>query len=137
MSQNVQLMRDGLAAFSVGDLDGAVAQMSPEIEWHLAFELPDLPADKRIFRGRDQVRELFAAFRSVWEELTVEIEEVLYDVDPVFVARARFRGLGGTSGIEVDRVLYYVAEVEDGMLRVLRPFDELDEARSAAGLEDE
>lgn len=137
MSRNVELMRNGLEAFSRGELERAVAEMSPEIEWHLAFELPDLPAEKRIFRGREEVRTLFEAFRSVWDELTVEIEEVLYDVGPQFLARVRFRGRGGASGVEVDRVLYYVADVEDDMLRVLRPFDELGEARAAAGLDDD
>jgi ketosteroid isomerase-like protein len=137
MSRNVELMRNGLEAFSSGDLDRAVAEMSPEIEWHVAFHLPDLPADKKVFRGREEVRTLFEAFRSVWDELTVEIEEIHYDVAPMFLARVRFRGRGGVSGVEVDRVLYYVAEVENDMLRVLRPFDELEEARAAARLEDD
>jgi ketosteroid isomerase-like protein len=136
MTLSQELMRKGLEAFSSGDLDRAVAEMSPEIEWHLAFQLPDLPADKSVYSGREEVRTVFESFRSAWEKLTVEIEEIIHEADDLLLTRVRFRGRGAVSGVEVDRVIYYVAEIEDQMLRVLRPFDELEEAQRAAGLVD-
>ena len=51
------------------------------------------------------------------------------------MARVRFRGRGAESGVEVDRTLYYVLELRDGLLTRIRPFDELGAAREAAGLE--
>ena len=44
--------------------------------------LPDLPMDKTIYRGPDEVRSLWAAFSSVWDELTVSVEEVVGERGP-------------------------------------------------------
>jgi ketosteroid isomerase-like protein len=134
-SANERLNREGFAAWNSGDWDEALARLHPEIEWHIAFRLPDLPPDMTVARGHDQVRQVWDAFGSAWEELRVDIEEVLHDVGDTVVTRARFRGRGAGSGIEVDRTLFYVAEVRDDKLWRLRPFDSLGEARRAAGID--
>ena len=110
--------------------------MHPEIEWHVAFRLPDLPSGKDVYRGRTEVRQLWEAFASAWEELTVELEDILHADDERIVARARFRGRGVTSGVEVDRTLYYLYGIRDGMLVLGLPFEDEASARRAAGLGD-
>jgi ketosteroid isomerase-like protein len=135
----VELSRRGFAAFSSGDWDKALATMHPEVEWHVAFALPDLPLGKTVFRGREEVRELWAAFTSIWERITIEMEAVesLSGAEGrwVLVARSRFRGQGGASGAQVDRVVHYVLETEGDLLRRIRPFDTEADALAAAGLE--
>ena len=133
-SANEDTIRRGFGAWSRGSIDETLSTMDPEIEWHVTFRLPDLPPDLTVVRGHDQVRELWVAFRSAWEEITIEIEEVVHDADDTVVARARFQGRGAGSGIEVDRTLFYVLDLRDGLLFRIRPFDDLDEARRAAGL---
>jgi ketosteroid isomerase-like protein len=135
VSENSDSTRRGFAAFSRGDWEETLANIDPEIEWHLGFRLPDLPPDKTVFKGHDEVRELWDAFRSVWDELTLEPEEILYDKDDVLIVKTRFRGRGGSSGIEVDRVFVYIQELRDGKLLRQRPFDTEDEAFAAAGVE--
>jgi ketosteroid isomerase-like protein len=130
---NLANARRGLAAFSRGDLDDSLSSIHPEIEWHVAFQLPDWPADRNVVHGHDEVRELWVAFRSVWEELTIEIEEVLWDRDDTIVMRAQFRGRGAGSGVEVNRTLFYVMRMRDGMLIFTKTFDDEAEARVAAG----
>ena len=130
--ENIALIRRGLDAFSRGDFDAGVVDMDPEVEWHVAFRLPDLPPDKTIYRGPDEVRRLWAAFTSVWEQLTVTLEEVIEARDDVVVVRARFAGQGSGSGIEVDRTVFYVFEIVAGRLKRLRPFDTEAEAVVAA-----
>src|SRR5262249_6961171 len=115
-----------------GDLEASLAIMDPEVEWHVAFRIPDLPIDKPVYRGIDEVRALWTAFRSTWDPLTITLEEVIDERDGVVVARAHFIGRGETSGIEVDRTIFYVFEIEDGLLMRLRPFDTPDEAIAAA-----
>lgn len=134
MSENAEIARRGFAAFSRGDWDACLAEVHAEIEWHLTFRLPDLPPDKDVYYGHEEVQELFDAFKSVWDELTIDVEEVLYDRDDVLVLRVRFRGRGGASGIEVDRRLFYLQTIEDGKLRVQRPFESEREAFAAAGV---
>jgi ketosteroid isomerase-like protein len=108
--------------------------MQPDVEWHVAFRLPDLPLDKTIYRGPDEVRQLWAAFRSAWERLTVTVEELLLARDDVVVVRARFVGRGSGSRIEVDRTVFYLFETAGGKLQRLRPFDTEGEALAAADL---
>ncbi|HSJ18349.1 MAG TPA: nuclear transport factor 2 family protein [Solirubrobacterales bacterium] len=134
-SANEQLTREGFGAWSSGDWDEAIARLHPEIEWHIAFRLPDLPPDMTVARGHDEVRHVWDAFGSAWQEIRVDIEEVLDDAENTVVSRARFKGRGASSGIEVDRTLFYVAEIRDEKLWRLRPFDSLPEARRAAGLD--
>jgi ketosteroid isomerase-like protein len=133
--ENIALIRRGLDAFSRGDFDGGVADLHPDVEWHLAFRLPDLPLDKTVYHGCDEVRGVWAAFGSAWDELTLTLEEVVDARDDVVVIRARFVGRGSGSGIEVDRRLFYVFEIAAGKLRRLRPFDTEAQALAAAAPE--
>ena len=135
--ENIATAYRGLEAFSRGDFDAAFQDMHPDIEWHVTFRLPDLPLDKDVYRGRDEVMELWRAFSSVWETLTVEIEEVLHADDDRILLRARFHGRGGGSGIEVDRVVYYAYRLMDGRLTYSRAHETVDEARRDLGLPDD
>ena len=134
--EQLELVRRGLDAFSRGDLDASLAEIHPEIEWHIAFRLPDLPFDKEVYRGRDEVRQLWTAFRSAWDELTIDLEEVVAAVPGTVVLGARFRGRGQGSGAEVDQRVFFVYEIEDDQLRSSRPFETRAEALAAAGLDD-
>jgi hypothetical protein len=90
--------------------------------------------DKAVYQGHDEVRRLWAAFRSGWAELTVTLEEVVDAREDFVVVRTRFVGRGSASGIEVDRTIFYVFEIAAGKLERLRPFDTEREALEAAGL---
>ena len=133
---NAEIAQGAMAAFSRGELEGGIATLDPAIEWHLAFQLPDLPPGKTVFHGHDEVRELWRAFRSAWAELVIDWEEVEDEKDDILIVRVRFRGRGGASGAEVDRTIFYLLELEDSLLQRIRPFDKLSEARSAAGIGD-
>lgn len=134
--RNVQLLLDGLDAFSRGDFDEALEAMHPDVEWHVAFRLPDLPLPKEVYRGRDEIEMLWRQFRAAWDELTVRVEEVLYVDEERVVARARFRGRGGGSGVEVDRVVFYAFRVRDELLAYCRAFDDEHSARADLGIGD-
>ena len=134
MSENLEVALRGLNAFSRGDLEESLASLAPDVEWHVAFRLPDLPPDLKVVRGHEQVREVWDAFRGGWERLTVELVEVLCDEGDTLVLKAQFHGLGAGSGIEIDRTLYYVLRVQDGLLRQIIPFDVADDARREAGM---
>jgi ketosteroid isomerase-like protein len=86
---------------------------------------------KTVYGGPDEVMRVWAAFRSVWDELSVTLEEVVEAHQEVVVVRARFVGRGSASGVEVDRTLFYVFEIAAGKLKRLRPFDTEAEALAA------
>ena len=106
--ENIAFIHRGLDAFSRGDLEVGAELTQPDVEWHLSFRLPDLPVGKTVYRGPDEVMRVWAAFRSVWDELSVTLEEVIEAHEDVVVVRARFVGRGSASGVEVDRTLFYV-----------------------------
>ena len=133
--QNMELARRGLSAFSRDDLDGTLATIHPDIEWYVAFRLPDLPMVKDVYRGHDEVRELWQLFRSGWESLQIEIEEFLHADDGRVVLRVRFVGRGAESGIEVDRTLFYAYRMRDGLLVYSRAWDDEASARRDLGLD--
>ena len=135
MTANREAMERGFDAFSRGDFEACLTTIHPEIEWHVAFRLPDLPIDREVYRGHDEVRQLWDAFRSVWEELTLDPEEILYDEDDLLIVTTRFHARGGTIGIELDRVLFYVLEMRDQTLLRIRPFETRAQAFKAAGRE--
>jgi ketosteroid isomerase-like protein len=135
VSKNLEMTTRGFEAFSQGELEASLSEIHPEVEWHVAFPLPDLPPEKQVYWGHDEVRELWSAFRSVWDELRLEIEEVLHDADDVVVVRTLFTGKGGASGAEVSRTLTYVLEIQDEKLARIRPFGTEEEAFAAAGVE--
>lgn len=132
MSENLELARRGFDAFSRRDFDATLATVHPDIEWHLAFRLPDLPVDKEVYRGHDEVRELWVAMSEVWDSLTIEVEEVLEDRDDILVLRTRFTGRSARHEVDIERVVHYVMEVREGTLRRVRPFESEAEALEAA-----
>ena len=134
MGSNVDSWRRSLEAFSRDDVDGALAFMHPEIEWHRAFHLPGVTPERAVFHGHEEVRQLSAEWRSVWDEISIQIEEVLHDTDDVAVARVLFRARGVTSGASVERRFFYVMDFRDGKVIRSRPFEGLADARRAAGL---
>src|SRR5262245_22279708 len=123
MARNEGVAREGFQAFNSGDIDRCVATMDPEIEWHVTFEMPDLPPGKTVFRGHGEVRELFRAFRSVWDELVIDWEEIEAQHDDTLVVRVRLRVRGGVSGLEVGRPMQLVLDLGIQKLVRIPPFD--------------
>ena len=134
-SPNAELIREGFAAFSERRFDDCLATLDPEVEWHIAFRLPDLPPDLTVVRGHAEVRQLWDQFTAAWESLTFEPERILYDDGERVIARIRVHGVGVGSGVEVDRTIIYLAAVRDGMLRRIVPHDSPEEAAAAAGID--
>jgi len=132
MADNLELINRGLAAFSRNDFDEAVSEMHPDIEWHIAFRMPELPPNTTVFHGTDEVRALWSMTKAAWDDLCVGVEDVIDERGDVVVVRARFVGRLRSAGLEIDRVVYYVFELEDEKLRRLRPFDSKAEALAAA-----
>jgi ketosteroid isomerase-like protein len=131
---HAELIRDGFAAFSERRFSDCLATMHPEIEWHIAFRLPDLPPGRTVARGHDEVLELWQRFTSVWDRLIFAPEEILYDEGDTAIVRIHVIGTGGESGIEVDRTVYYLMTIEGEQLRRIEPYDSPEDARAAAGL---
>ena len=122
-SPNEELVREGFRAFSEGRYEDSLALMDPEIEWHIAFRIPDLPPDTAVVRGHQEIRELWGRFTEAWDSLTFDPEQILYDDRERVIVRIQVHGVGAGSGVEVDRTIFYASTVRDGKLLRILPFD--------------
>jgi uncharacterized protein len=116
---NLEVARRGYEAFRRGDFSWIVEQMSPEIVWHDASEIPGA----RRHAGIDDVRAFLESFPRIWEEPRFEPEQ-LHQAGDTVVALVRFTGRGRNSGAEVSRELAHLFEFSDGkVVRVVTYFD--------------
>jgi ketosteroid isomerase-like protein len=132
---NEEVLREGFAAFSEGRFEDCLKTMHPEVEWHVAFRLPDLPSDRSVLHGHDEVRKLWRQFTSVWERLVFDPEEILYDRGDKTIARIHLQATGRESGVELNSTLFYAMTVRDGLLLRIRPFDSPQDAAEDLGVD--
>lgn len=95
----VAVVRRSYEAFARGDIDGVVAGMHPEIEWHQAQGLPH----GGVYRGLDDVRAgIFDPLeRDWWSEFSADPQEFL-DAGDEIVVLGRYRGVAKGTGRSLD-----------------------------------
>jgi ketosteroid isomerase-like protein len=87
MAGNAQVVRDAYATFSRGDIPALVGSFSEDIDWEVTSVLPQ----GGTFHGRDGAGQFFQRVGELWEDLSVEVSELLDAGDQV-VAIGHIRG---------------------------------------------
>ena len=91
-ADNVQVLREGYAAFARQDVPAVMAMFDENIEWSTPESLPF----GGNYSGHAGVGEFFGALASHWQELSVEPVEFIADGDTVVVlVHNRAVGAGG------------------------------------------
>lgn len=76
--------------------------------------------DGRVLRGREAVQAYLDSLRTdVWQELTMNIEEIAEERD-VLVTLVRLQGVGRGSGVPVDLPAAWVSTLRDGRVASAR-----------------
>jgi len=116
---NVAATRRSYEAFARDDLEGVVADMHPEIEWHQAQGLPH----GGLYRGLDEVRrEIFAPLgEQWWDEFSADPDEFLEAGDDVVVL-GRYRGCAKATGKRLDVPFVHIWTFRDGKAIRFRQF---------------
>ena len=129
--RDIETVRSLYDAFNRRDVDGLIATLDPEMEWHpLLGELGG-----GVYRGHDGVRRLVSEINDTWEEFRVELEDVV-DAGEVMFVFSRSHGRGRSSGLEANVAFITVMEIREGRFLRGRSFASLDEALAAAGLQE-
>jgi ketosteroid isomerase-like protein len=96
---NLEIVRQAVDAFLVGDLDGMFALTEPAVEFDNRTEVPDLEGT---YVGREGIVGMWAKIYEVFEDYRVEPLRFEASGDRVAVL-FRELGRGRGSGVEVDR----------------------------------
>jgi ketosteroid isomerase-like protein len=130
--QNVEAVRQVLAAISQRDLSRLLELTDPEIEWRSFFAAVTETGE---YHGHDGMREYVRDLNEAFEWLRPEIGDLLDAGDLVVgIGRIYFRGKG--SGIETDSPAGWVFRFRDGRLLRFRAFRDPEQALEAVGLGD-
>ena len=131
MSQeNVEVVRRALDAFSRGDLETILDDLSPAFEFNPSGRFMDT---QETYRGREGFVDFWRGFQAAWEEITISIERI-EDLDDRVLTLGTFHGKGDESGAEVDGEAAWLHTLQDGLIVHLRSFATWNEALEAAGL---
>ncbi len=134
---SVELVRRGTALTS-GDGQVSDEELAEIFAPDIVLDLNARVFNPKVYEGYDGLREFYAESREVWEDVEIEITEIIEEGNRYAVladARSRARG----SGIEVGAGLTGVWTVADGRLahyRLLSPAG-VDREAALAALRDQ
>jgi len=125
--ENVELVREGYAAWNRGDIDLIIEGAHPEIE---IVQPPEVP-DSKTYSGKAGVAEAFADWPKQWDDFRAELLEVIdvSDTKVVSVSRHQLRA----RDIEIEQEVSYVHTFRDGLVVRWEMFFTRDAALEASG----
>lgn len=130
MSERVEMVRRGYELFNRGDIEGSLAVLHPEIEWH-TYIVPGPGGGT--YHGHDGVRELWADARRIFGRFK-NVPEELFEAGDRVVAFVRVEGVGKESGAPVEARIAHLYSFRDGKVSCVESFGDREEALRAAGI---
>jgi ketosteroid isomerase-like protein len=129
VKRNVDLVREGMATWSRGELESTLKLIDPCIVWRPVTAWPGIQPE---YRGHAGVRRFWDAFRDPWEELTLDADEIRELDEHRVLTRSHFRGRGRASGVTTEARLYTVWTLLNGKLIRFESFTDEEAALDAA-----
>jgi ketosteroid isomerase-like protein len=131
MSQeNVEAVRQSLAAFNANGLDGLARFWHPQIDWRAIEDAPD---DIGVFSGPDAMRRYIGEWLEMFDDARNEPEEFIEAGDRVVVVQ-HASGNAKRTGVPVDMRYAVVYTVQEGKIIRGREYATRNEALEAVGL---
>jgi ketosteroid isomerase-like protein len=119
VSENVERLRRGYAAWNRRDWEELFEMIDPEMEW--------MPMDGTLlggpFRGHDEVRKFLDILMDAWDEFRIEPEDFIERDDKV-LALVRVRTHARASGIELDERWAHLWTTREGLAVRLEVFSD-------------
>lgn len=119
-------------AWNRSDRDDILERIHPEATWSSAIQR-EVEGSDRIYTGRTEIGQFWDEWHALWD-MDIDVTEMRDLGDGRVVALASVRSTGKTGGVEVERLIGYVIEIEAGLIRRARAYLSPDHALEAAGL---
>lgn len=116
MTNNVDLVRGGYAAFGRGDVPAVLQIFDPAVEWYAPVELPT----GGIFRGPDAVAGFFSRLAQHYQQLQV-VPTAFHDAGDTVVVEGRHHGMIGDARFD-DVGFAHVWTLVDGRVTRFREY---------------
>ncbi len=127
VTRNVTTFRRAIDAFNDGDMEALAELLDGDSEWDWSRSIGP---DRAVYKGDAEIVGFWREFAGGFEEIRIEIEELVDRGDRLIAAmRSLMRGRGG---IEVEARNGWLVTLEAGKLRRLEMFQGMAEARAAA-----
>jgi ketosteroid isomerase-like protein len=127
--ENVKTLRRAIDAFNQGNMQAVASLLDSDSEWDWSRSIGP---DKAIYRGPEAIVGFWEEFTSGFEEIRIEVEDVV-EVDDRLVA-AVLSVMRGRDGIEVEARNAWLIAIRNGRLSRLEMFQTKAEALQAAGV---
>jgi uncharacterized protein len=125
----IEMLRSGYEAFNRGDWDAVFDFAPPDFELQTAERV----INPGTYHGREEARRFFEDFFEPFEQVVVEVEELIESGDLILaLVLVRSRPIGSTAVVE-NRVAH-LWTTRDGEIIRLQIFPERERALEAAGL---
>jgi ketosteroid isomerase-like protein len=119
-----EIVERAYAAFNAGDLDGFMAVVDADAEWHW----PPGVADTDVYHGAAEIARGIGLWTESWVDFRMDPEEVLERGDRVFLA-VRYEGRSRASGLAIDQTVAHLWELRGPRAVRVRMFGDVDKAR--------
>jgi len=123
-SERVDIASRGFDAFNRGEFE-AVGKL---LHTDVVAVVPDSMANAGVYEGRDGFARMLAHWVEPWEELRVEVLELIEEGDAV-LAPAVQHGRGRGSGVEISMRVVFLLRFRDDRVVFYRLCETLEEAR--------
>jgi ketosteroid isomerase-like protein len=109
----IERIRRGYAAWNEGNVEGTVALLASDVEWHTSASFPGTAP---LYHGHAGFRQFWEDLHEPWEQVRIEIESFERE-DDVAILRIRFHGKSKGSGVDVDLPWFQVIVVVDDLVQ--------------------
>jgi ketosteroid isomerase-like protein len=133
-TESFKTLQAAFEAWNRRDIDAVLQYLREDVVWRTGRNLPDVDA---VYKGHSGVRRFFREFMEPWDEISVEILDVIEDREDQVVVRVKFHARG-REGIELDTHLFQIYRYDEnhrGREFHAFPEDAEEEALREAGLE--
>jgi uncharacterized protein len=128
--QNVERVREGYE-FADREHEPDYDLLHPDIRWHTRADLPDTAT----YRGHDGAKALIAEWVGAFDDLRLDVEELIDAGDRVVVV-LRLRGRVRGSAQEVDMPETHVLTMRGGKVTEIHEYQTKAEALKVVGLDE-